>query len=402
MDLGELRVAEVTNLTAEKQDLAVALAKQTAVLIDRLNLYEQTRRRNQLFESLDETSRNIRGIKESPVLLREVIRLAARLVNCDKGGLFLNSPHLGELTLSDVYGLQPELVGSIITHSDGMIGQVARLGETHYTNQYDQWPNRASLWQGINFATMVAIPLRHAGDVEAVLFIADEENDHRLSRTDIEVLERFALQASIALHTSQIIGREQRLFSQLKILHRIGNYIQSSTEMDKILHVVLTGVTAGYGLGFNRAAILLLDEMSENLVGCMGIGNFEAHKSYQEWARDHREGLFDFGRYLELLEMEGIPPTPVGQMITSLRVPLQSAGNDLLSRAMVQRKCLQVTQYEYDRLPRPFVELFQPDWPLVIVPLLARDQAIGLLVADNKFTKTPITREDEERLLTFC
>lgn len=402
MDLGELRAGEIATVTAEKQNLAIALAKQTAVLIDRLNLYEQARRRNQLFESLDETSRNIRGIKESPVLLREVIRLAAGLVNCDKGGLFLNSPQLGELTLSDVYGLQSELIGCTITHAEGMIGQVARLGETRYTNQYDQWPNRASLWGSYNFATLVAIPLRHAGDVEAVLFVADEENDHRLSRTDIEVLERFAIQAAIALHTSQIIGREQRLFSQLKILHRIGNYIQSSTEMDKILHVVLTGVTAGYGLGFNRAAILLLDDMGENLLGSMGIGHFEAQKSHRDWARDHREGLFDFGRYLELLALEGINPTPVGESMLKLKVPLQSAGNDLLSRVIVQRKCLQVTQYEYDRLPRAFVDCFQPDWPLVVVPLLARGQAIGLLVADNKFTKAPITREDEERLLTFA
>ncbi|MCA9901765.1 MAG: GAF domain-containing protein [Ardenticatenaceae bacterium] len=402
MDLGELRPEAAASMTEEKQNLAIALAKQTAVLIDRLNLYEQTRRRNQLFESLDETSRNIRGIKESPVLLREVIRLAAGLVNCEMGGLFINSPHMAELTLSDVYGLQTELIGSILTHSEGMIGQVARLGETRYTNQYDQWPNRASLWRNYNFATMAAIPLRHAGEVEAVLFVVDEEANHRLNRTDIEVLERFALQAAIALHTAQIIGREQRLFSQLKILHRIGNYIQSSTQLEKILHVVLTGVTAGYGLGFNRAAILLLDDMNEHLVGSMGIGHFEAQKSHQDWARDHREGLFDFGRYLELLDLEGIKPTPVGEAIARLKVPLQSAGNDLLSRVMVQRKSLQVTQYEYDRLPAAFVELFQPDWPLVVVPLLARDQAIGLLVADNKFTKLPITREDEERLLTFA
>ncbi len=402
MDLGELRQEETEALSVEKQNLAIALAKQTAVLIDRLNLYEQARRRNQLFETLDETSRSIRGIKESPVLLREVIRLAAHLVNCDKGGLFINSPHMGELTLSDVYGLKTELIGSIIGHADGLIGQVARLGETCFTNQYDQWPNRTSLWESYDFATVAAIPLRHAGEVEAVLFVADEENGHWLSKADIEVLERFAFQAAIALHTSQIIGREQRLFSQLKILHRIGNYIQSSTEMDKILHVVLTGVTAGYGLGLNRAAILLLDDRGENLIGSMGIGNFELQQTHLDWERDHREGLFDFGRYLELLDLEGIKLTPVGEAILQLKVPLQTAGTDLLSRVIVQRKSLQVTQYEYDRLPQAFVELFEPDWPLVIVPLLARDQAIGLLVADNKFTKSPITREDEERLLTFA
>ncbi|MCP4415248.1 MAG: GAF domain-containing protein, partial [Chloroflexi bacterium] len=382
LDLGELRQGEAAVVSAEKQNLAVAIAKQTAVLIDRLGIYEKSRRRTQLFESLDEISRNIRGIKESPVLLSEVIRLAAQLVNCDKGGLFLNSPQMGELTLSDVYGLPAELIGSIMTHSEGMIGQAARLGETLHSNQYGVWPNRATFWEPYSFATMVAIPLRHAGEVEAVLFIADQENDHHLRKVDIEILERFALQAAIALHTSQIIGREQRLFSQLKILHRISNYIQSSTELDKILHVVLTGITAGYGLGFNRAAILLLDELGENLIGQMGIGNFEAEQTHQDWERDQREGLFDFGRYLDLLNLEGISMTPVGEAMLQFKVPLQSAGTDLLSRAVVQRKSLRVTEYEYDRLPQQFVTLFQPDWPLVIIPLLARDQAIGLLVAD--------------------
>ncbi|VAW30294.1 Adenylate cyclase, partial [hydrothermal vent metagenome] len=402
MDLGELREGEAAAFSEDTRELAIAIAKQTAVLINRLDMYEKTRRRNQLLESLDETSRNIRGIKESPVLLREVIRLAAQLVNCDKGGLFLNSPQMGELILSDVYGLPTELIGSVMTHPEGMIGQAARLNEILFSNQYDEWPNRAALWQPYNFATLVAIPLRHAGKVEAVLFVADQEDEHHLSKTDIEILERFALQAAIALHTSQIVGREQRLFSQLKMLHRISDYIQSSTELEKILHVVLTGITAGYGLGFNRAAILLLDEMGENLVGQMGIGNFEEQRSYKDWAQDRHEGLFDFGRYLELLELDGVTMTPVGEAILQLKVPIQSAGTDLLSRVMVQRKSVQVSQYDYDRLPQPFVELFQPDWPLVIIPLLARDQAIGLLIADNKFTKTPITREDEERLLTFA
>ncbi|VAW34739.1 hypothetical protein MNBD_CHLOROFLEXI01-678, partial [hydrothermal vent metagenome] len=174
MDLGELREGKAAVFSNEMQDLAIAIAKQTAVLINRLDMYEKTRRRSQLLESLDETSRNIRGIKESPVLLREVIRLAAQLVNCDKGGLFLNSPQMGELTLSDVYGLPTELIGSVMIHSEGMIGQAARLNEILFSNQYDEWPNRAALWQPYNFATLVAIPLRHAGKVEAVLFVADQ------------------------------------------------------------------------------------------------------------------------------------------------------------------------------------------------------------------------------------
>ena len=46
--------------------------------------------------------------------------------------------------------------------------------------------------------------------------------------------------------------------------------------------------------------------------------------------------------------------------------------------------------------------MFEPVSSLVIAPLMVRDEAIGILVADNKFTWAPITDGDIELLLTFA
>ena len=114
---------------------------------------------------------------------------------------------------------------------------------------------------------------------------------------------RYSARASLALKRSQLNVQEQRLFNRMTILGRIGDYLQSkqaagaseSRATEKILHAALTGVTAGYGLGFNRALLLLRE--GEELVGQLGIGQIEETKARQAWKEDKNEGLNDFADY---------------------------------------------------------------------------------------------------------
>ena len=116
-----------------------------------------------------------------------------------------------------------------------------------------------------------------------------------------EVLERFAAQAAAALQTSRIMTSEQRMVGQLAMLNRISDSVQAATDLEKILHIVLTGVTADYGLGLNRAGLLLLDESGEYLVGHMGIGHLEEDQARKAWTEFFKDGMDDPSRYLESL-----------------------------------------------------------------------------------------------------
>jgi PAS domain S-box-containing protein len=387
---------------ADDLGLLSSFADQAAIAIDNARLYHETDRRQQLLAALDEASRHIQAEKETSKLLHEVVGLAAQLAGCSAGGLFVNRPHLEELELRVTYDLPTELVGSRLSHTQGLAGLVARTGRPQIVYQYSGWHDHEAIFEPYHFAVAAAVPLKQAGEVEAVLFVADAADSQRLAQTDLEILERFAAQAAIALQTSRLMSREQRMFRQMGILHQISDYIQASRDLDKILHVVLTGVTAGYGLGFNRAALLLLDERREYLVGRMGIGHLEESAAERDWVQHHEKGLEDFRRYLELLEQDGLPPTPVGERVRGVRLPVVSAACDLFLRVIRERQCHLVTRDELEGLPPGFVEAFGPALPLVIAPLIARGQTIGLLVADNKFTESPVTPEDEEALLTFA
>lgn len=400
--LGELRRWERAPFSSEKQELAVAIADQTAILIDRLRLHEITDRRRRLLAALDDALRYIRSEIETTKLLQQIVRMAASLLGCPAAGLLIYRPHLAELEVIAVSGLPDTLLGARQSNTEGLIGLVARIGRPHIIHGYADWPGCDRFLAPYRFQDVVAAPLRRDGAVSEVLFVADRTGACRLSEIDLETLDSFAAHAAQSLHTARLMSREQRMFGQLNTLHHISDYIQAAGDLGKILHVVLTGITAGYGLGFNRAALLLLDKQREYLVGRMGIGHLDEAEAQEDWAQHQRRGMEDFGQYLEILERDHLPLTPIGEHILTVRVPVRSPEAEAFWRALSERQYTLKTQEELEQLPASFIAAFEPALPLIVAPLLAREQVIGFIVADNKFTRSPITRDDIDSLLTFA
>ncbi len=403
LELGQLKPWEDAPFSERNNKLAIIVAEQIAAYIDRMLLLQQSRHRERLLASLDETSRAIRAVKEHDKLLREVIRLAAKLVDCTMGGLYVNRPTFNELSLKEVYRLDVQLVGSVLAHGTGLIGKTAVYKTTQFTNEYPAWTNPEPIFTPYNIQTLVAIPLtKENGDLEAILFVADQEKKHRLTTIDIDILERLGQQAAIALQTSSALGQEARIFNRLTLLHRISEYIQSIHDLDRILMVILTGVTARYGLGFNRAVLLLCDQIGKNLVGRMGIGHFTQSAASSGWQHDMDAGVSDFGQFIRLFEAGEIETTPLETIVTQINVPISPNSTDAFSRSLMQQASYKLELIEEDLLPKQFHDLFKPHWPLAITPLVVREQAIGLIVVDNKFTDSPITHEDMSLLRTYA
>ncbi|MDD5595846.1 MAG: hypothetical protein PHY94_06365, partial [Candidatus Omnitrophica bacterium] len=52
----------------------------------------------------------------------------------------------------------------------------------------------------------------------------------------------------------------ERTKSELAILYEISNAMRTTLKLDEILYIILTGVTAHAGLGFNRAILFLVND----------------------------------------------------------------------------------------------------------------------------------------------
>ena len=64
----------------------------------------------------------------------------------------------------------------------------------------------------------------------------------------------------------------ERTKIELGILYEISNAMRTTLKLDEILYIILTGVTAHTGLGFNRAILFLVNETEQLIEGKMGIG----------------------------------------------------------------------------------------------------------------------------------
>ena len=59
-------------------------------------------------------------------------------------------------------------------------------------------------------------------------------------------------------------------YYQLSLLNKVGNAMQGMHELDRLLHLILTCVTAGGAIGFNRAMLLLVNHDKGIVKGMMG------------------------------------------------------------------------------------------------------------------------------------
>src|ERR1051326_8195912 len=63
----------------------------------------------------------------------------------------------------------------------------------------------------------------------------------------------------------------ERRIVELTILYEVSRALQRTVDEERALYTILVGVTAGRGLGFNRAFLLLLDKKKEYLEGRLAV-----------------------------------------------------------------------------------------------------------------------------------
>lgn len=401
--LGELAAEEQSQFNPENIQLAASIASQSIVLIDKIRLHEETRAREDLLKALLTSSERMLARKSLPYLLPEIVRLAVQLVGFECGGLCINRGNLGQLEMRAVFNLPDALCGKTLSHQSGLLGLAARTGHIEVQQEYSDWPERESLLESFGLQTMIGIPLkRPSGDVEAILFVADKKA-HFATESNRQILERFAAQAMLALQISRSSTHEQRTHQQLETLHQIGNYALAVNEQEKVLHAVLTGITAHYGLRLNRATLLLMDESGKILRGVSGIGQLTFNEAQSAWEEDEARGLNNFASYCERIERGGISWTPLGERIRQFCLPISPEADDCFNVVIREPQHLRLTHSEFDRLPTGFKQLIQPeDQEIVIVPLVVKTQVIGVIAVDNKFSRSPITDEDLNLLAAFA
>lgn len=194
---------------------------------------------------------------------------------------------------------------------------------------------------------------------------------------------------------------EKELIRRNKELSRlffINSVIRNTLNLNKLLRMVLTVVTTGNGLGFNRAVLFLVDEDKKTLEGKMGVGPASAEEASKIWKQLSTEGK-SLEQIIEDIEAGTYKQDPFLDKISQIiSIPLD-AETCILTRCIMEKRPFNIHDAKADPSVNPILIQELGTKAFGVVPLITRDKAIGLILVDNLFTEKPIN-DDDLRFLT--
>jgi len=194
----------------------------------------------------------------------------------------------------------------------------------------------------------------------------------------------------------------ERTKNELAILYEISNAMRTTLKLDEILYIILTGVTAHTGLGFNRAILFLVNEKDGLIEGKMAIGPESGEEANRIWKRIEHDQM-DFEDLISAYKFsKSAIESSFNQQIKYIKVPLRELNGGLLAISVSEGMPLNLNKETIEKYGHdPIIRLLKTN-ELVVVPLKAKDKVNGLILADNFITNKPITKDDTRMLIMLA
>lgn len=200
--------------------------------------------------------------------------------------------------------------------------------------------------------------------------------------------------AEISFENEKWLEKLHAKINELSLLREITNSMQTTTELKKINKIVLTAITAGYGLGFNRAAIFLVEG---NLVkGKTAIGPPSRKEAYKIWGKLVRNQA----TLKEVIEVEDDIDETLSDYVRKVKLDLYTNEKNPIIRCIKTKTPLNIKNANKEFLGKELSRLAFENY--AVVPLISKNQSIGVILVDNRFNEKIITEEDVDSLVTFA
>lgn len=184
-----------------------------------------------------------------------------------------------------------------------------------------------------------------------------------------------------------LLGQLGYATSSLATLRRVTTRMLATNDVGAGYRLLLRGVTAGFGLGFHRAAAFALE--GDALRGIWAEGHADEDEAHRVWESLELEEV-DIERTLD----DAIE-TPSGVLATRVYSRTLALDHPGVERVLCSRGALWL---EPDELPHPIdgAHAATHAAPLAAVPLRARGEAFGVVFADDRWE--PSGHRASERL----
>jgi hypothetical protein len=208
------------------------------------------------------------------------------------------------------------------------------------------------------------------------------------------------LDAPLALVVIEDITESLEKAYESSLLRQISQTMQGILDTNHLLYTILTCVTAGTGLGFNRAILFAVDTETNTLNGKMGVGpanHEEASRIWTELALKNPSVDDILAKYdLDNSPME----TRLSQAAVQIHISLNDP-DDILAKAVRMHQTFTITDEDALTISPALWAALGSKY-FVATPLVARNQTIGVIVADNLYSGSAITEDSVDLLRAFA
>lgn len=195
------------------------------------------------------------------------------------------------------------------------------------------------------------------------------------------------------------ITEQRRQTEEMRLINKLTEKVETSLDLERVLHLVLTCVTAGHAIGCNRAFVFLLDEEGMQLEGKMALGPVSAADAHRIWS-----DLSEKDQTIDALLDSAFPSESDRRLtdrVRSLHIPL-SRDQDTLVGTLNSRTSAHVGDAGSDpHMNGAVAERLELE-EFICVPLAVQDEPLGIMLADNKYSRMPISKDQVELLEMFC
>ena len=179
---------------------------------------------------------------------------------------------------------------------------------------------------------------------------------------------------------------------ELMLLSFISQSFFQPFSLEDNLLAILSALTSGSGVGFNRAMLFLVE--GTKLQGKLWLGPRSTEEAWNIWQVLSTPGI----GYIDIIEhnraLLNRPENQLSRRVRELSFDLEGGGERIPSLATKSRNIILVRDADQEpTVNAEFRELIGRG-EFLCIPLLARDEVLGEVILDNAITQAPIERRD--------
>lgn len=250
------------SFSEDQVDLCFGLASSAAVAIENARLFEESQFRNEQLAALHQISLAITSQLDLRELLRSVVEHATTLLKAKAGAVALIDEINGALRFVARYNAPTILDSLSIRPGEGLTGVVAKDGKALIVNDYGSFPRAIISELDLGMSAVLAAPLKWKEQVIGVIDVFDTADSRLFNSDDVDLLERFAAQAAVAIQNARFVQEAARVEALRETARLKSEFLlMVSHELRSPL-----GLLRGYAAALNRNDITLTPEQRSSFL----------------------------------------------------------------------------------------------------------------------------------------